>query len=69
VKEILALILAGGRVDDMGVLTFFRPKSILPFGGLYRIIDFPMSNLMRSGIGRVGILSQYRPFHLMNSEW
>ena len=64
-KDILALILAGGRVDDMGVLTFFRPKSILPFGGLYRIIDFPMSNLMRSGIGRVGVLSQYRPFHLM----
>jgi glucose-1-phosphate adenylyltransferase len=64
-KDVLALILAGGRVDDMGVFTFFRPKSILPFGGLYRIIDFPMSNLMRSGIGRVGILSQYRPFHLM----
>ena len=64
-KDILALILAGGRVDDLGVLTFFRPKSILPFGGLYRIIDFPMSNLMRSGIGRVGILSQYKPFHLM----
>lgn len=59
------MILAGGRVDDLGVLTFFRPKAGLPFGGLYRIIDFPMSNLMHSGIERVGILSQYRPFRLM----
>lgn len=64
-KDVLALILAGGRVDELGVFTLFRPKSILPFGGLYRIIDFPMSNLMHSGIGRVGIFSQYRPFHLM----
>ncbi len=64
-KDVLALILAGGRVDELGVFTLFRPKSILPFGGLYRIIDFPMSNLMQSGIGRVGIFSQYRPFHLM----
>jgi glucose-1-phosphate adenylyltransferase len=66
VKNILAMILAGGRVDELDVLTFLRPKSVLPFGGLYRIIDFPMSNLMRSGIERVGILSQYRPFYLIN---
>jgi glucose-1-phosphate adenylyltransferase len=59
------MVLAGGRVDDLGVLTFFRPKSAMPFGGLYRIIDFPMSNLMHSGIEKVGILSQYRPFSLM----
>lgn len=64
-EKVLALILAGGRVDELGVLTLYRPKSILPFGGLYRVIDFPMSNLMHSGIGKVGILSQYRPFHLM----
>ncbi len=63
--DIVAMILAGGRVDDLGVLTFLRPKSALPFGGLYRIIDFPMSNLLHSGIERVGILSQYRPFGLM----
>ncbi len=63
--DILALILAGGRVDDLGVLTFFRPKSAMPFGGLYRIIDFPMTNLMYSGIEKVGILSQYKPFYLM----
>jgi glucose-1-phosphate adenylyltransferase len=65
-KSILAMILAGGRVDELEVLTFSRPKSVLPFGGLYRIIDFPMSNLMRSGIERVGILSQYRPLSLIN---
>jgi len=66
VKNVLAMILAGGRVDELDVLTFLRPKSVLPFGALYRIIDFPMSNLMNSGIERVGILSQYRPFFLMN---
>ncbi len=65
-KNILAMILAGGRVDELDVLTFLRPKSVLPFGALYRIIDFPMSNLMNSGIERVGILSQYRPFYLIN---
>ncbi|OPY66779.1 MAG: Glucose-1-phosphate adenylyltransferase [Syntrophorhabdaceae bacterium PtaU1.Bin034] len=65
-KNILAMILAGGRVDELDVLTFLRPKSVLPFGALYRIIDFPMSNLMHSGIEKVGILSQYRPFYLIN---
>lgn len=65
-KNVLAMILAGGRVDELDVLTFLRPKSVLPFGALYRIIDFPMSNLMNSGIERIGILSQYRPFYLIN---
>lgn len=64
--NVLAMILAGGRVDELDVLTFFRPKSVVPFGGVYSIIDFPLSNLMHSGIERVGILSQYRPFYLMN---
>ncbi len=63
--KILAMVLAGGRVDELGVLTFFRPKSTMPFGGLYRIIDFPLSNLMHSGIERVGILSQYRSSSLI----
>ena len=58
-------MLAGGRVDELDVLTYFRPKSVLPFGALYRIIDFPMSNLMNSGIEKVGILSQYRPLRLI----
>lgn len=63
--DVLALILAGGRVNDLGVLTFFRPKSIMPFGGAYRVIDFPMSNLIHSGIEKAGILSQYRSSHLL----
>jgi glucose-1-phosphate adenylyltransferase len=62
---IIAMVLAGGRVGELGVLTFYRPKSTLPFGGLYRIIDFPLSNLMNSGIERVGILSQYRSSSLI----
>jgi glucose-1-phosphate adenylyltransferase len=70
--QVLAMILAGGRVGELDVLTFFRPKSVLPYGGLYRIIDFPMSNLMHSDIENVGILSQYRPFelirHIANGE-
>lgn len=64
--NVLAMVLAGGRVDELDVLTFFRPKSVLPFGGVYRIIDFPMTGLMSSGIEKVGILSQYRPFRLIN---
>ena len=62
---IVAMILAGGRVDELSVLTFFRPKASVPFGGLYRVIDFPVSNLMHSGIWMVGVLSQYRPYSLM----
>lgn len=64
--QVLAMILAGGRVGELDVLTFFRPKSVLPYGGLYRVIDFPMSNLMHSDIENVGILSQYRPFELIS---
>lgn len=63
--KILAMVLAGGRVDELGVLTFLRPKSTVPFGGLYRFIDFSLSNLMHSGIERVGILSQYRSSSLI----
>ena len=58
-QKILALILAGGRVDDLKTLTKYRPKSAVPFGGKYRIIDFPLSNLMHSQIGTVGLLSEY----------
>jgi len=65
-KTTLALILAGGRVDELSVLTLYRPKSALPFGALYRVIDFPLSNLMNSGIERIGILSQYRSDSLIN---
>lgn len=62
----LAMILAGGRVDDLNVLTYYRPKSAVPFGGFARVIDFSLSNLMHSGLERVAILSQYRSFSLIN---
>lgn len=62
----LAMILAGGRVDELSVLTCYRPKSAVPFGGFGRVIDFPLSNLMNSGIERVAILSQYHSYSLIN---
>ncbi len=62
----LAMILAGGRVDELNVLTHYRPKSAIPFGGFARVIDFPLSNLMNSGLEQVAILSQYRSFSLIN---
>ncbi|MGC8913539.1 MAG: glucose-1-phosphate adenylyltransferase family protein [Thermoplasmata archaeon] len=64
--KIVAMVLAGGRVDELGVLTLTRPKSAVPFGGIYRIIDFPLSNLHNSGIDTVGILSQYNPAELIS---
>lgn len=60
------MILAGGRVDELNVLTCYRPKSAVPFGGFARVIDFPLSNLMHSGLERAAILSQYRSFSLIN---
>ncbi len=62
----LGLVLAGGRVDQLTALTVCRPKSAMPFGGLYRIIDCALTNLSTSGVNRVGILSQYRPLSLMD---
>jgi len=62
----LAVILAGGRVNELNVLTYFRPKSAVPFGGFGRVIDFSLSNLMNSGIEQVALLSQYRSFSLIN---
>lgn len=62
----LAMILAGSRVDELNVLTYYRPKSAVPFGGFGRVIDFSLSNLMNSGIEQVGILSQYRSYSLIN---
>lgn len=64
--KLISLVLAGGRVDELGVLTLTRPKSAVPFGGIYRIIDFPLSNLHNSGIEVVGILSQYNPSELIS---
>ncbi|HDL19495.1 MAG TPA: glucose-1-phosphate adenylyltransferase [Bacteroidetes bacterium] len=65
-QEDLAFILAGGRVDELKKLTKFRPKSAVPFGGMYRIIDFPLSNMMHSHISTVGLLAQYRSSPLIN---
>ena len=62
----LAMILAGGRVDELNTLTYYRPKSAVPFGGFGRVIDFALSNLMNSGIEQVAILSQYRSYSLIN---
>jgi len=60
------MVLAGGRVGELSVLTLVRPKSAMPFAGHYRIIDFPLSNLMHAAINHVGILSQYRPSSLID---
>ena len=62
----LAMILAGSRVDELNVLTHYRPKSAVPFGGFARVIDFALSNLLHSGIELVAILSQYRSYSLIN---
>ncbi len=60
-KDVLALILAGGQGDRLSVLSEERAKPAVPFGSRYRIIDFALSNCVNSGISRVGILTQYRP--------
>ena len=62
----LSMVLAGGRVDELNVLTHYRPKSAVPFGGFARVVDFPLSNLMNSGLEQVSILSQFRSFSLIN---
>ena len=62
----IGMILAGGRVEDLSVLTEQRPKSAVVFGGTYRTIDFALTNLANSGVGSVGILVQYRPSSLMD---
>ncbi len=65
-NNLAAYVLAGGRVMETGVLTHRRAKAAVTFAGHYRIIDFAMSNLARSGVERVGVLSQYRPSSLMD---
>jgi glucose-1-phosphate adenylyltransferase len=64
--SILAMILAGSRVDELNVLTYYRPKSAVPFGGVGRVIDFSLSNLLNSGIEQVALLSQYHSYSLIN---
>jgi glucose-1-phosphate adenylyltransferase len=64
-RDTLALILAGGRGSRLKQLTDWRAKPAVPFGGKFRIIDFPLSNCVNSGIRRVGILTQYKAHSLM----
>ncbi|MBU3109893.1 glucose-1-phosphate adenylyltransferase [Clostridium gasigenes] len=63
-KEIVAMVLAGGQGSRLGVLTKDVAKPAVPFGGKYRIIDFPLSNCSNSGIYTVGVLTQYKPLEL-----
>lgn len=64
-KNTLALILAGGRGSRLQELTQWRTKPAVPFGGKFRIIDFPLSNCINSGIRRIGILTQYKAHSLI----
>ena len=63
-KECVAMLLAGGQGSRLYVLTAEMAKPAVPFGGKYRIIDFPLSNCCNSGIDTVGVLTQYRPLEL-----
>ncbi len=63
-KEMIAMLLAGGQGSRLGVLTDRMAKPAVSFGGKYRIIDFPLSNCINSGIDTVGVLTQYRPLKL-----
>ena len=63
-KKCVAMLLAGGQGSRLGVLTGKIAKPAVPYGGKYRIIDFPLSNCTNSGIDTVGILTQYKPLEL-----
>jgi glucose-1-phosphate adenylyltransferase len=64
-KGTLALVLAGGRGSRLKHLTQWRAKPAVPFGGKFRIIDFPLSNCINSGIRRIGVITQYKAHSLM----
>lgn len=63
-KEMIAMLLAGGQGSRLGVLTKSVAKPAVSFGGKYRIIDFPLSNCINSGVDTVGVLTQYQPLRL-----
>jgi glucose-1-phosphate adenylyltransferase len=64
--ETIAMILAGGQGSRLAIFSSRRAKPAVPFGGIYRIIDFSLSNVMHAGIDAVGVLTQYRPSSLMD---
>ena len=63
-KEMIAMLLAGGQGSRLGILTSNMAKPAVSFGGKYRIIDFPLSNCINSGVDTVGVLTQYMPLGL-----
>ncbi len=63
-REILTFILAGGKGERLDPLTRDRAKPAVPFGGIYRIVDFPLSNCVNSGLRRIFLLTQYKSFSL-----
>jgi glucose-1-phosphate adenylyltransferase len=65
-RQCIAMLLAGGRGTRLKDLTRYTAKPAVPFGGKYRIIDFPLSNCSNSGIDTVGVLTQYQPHTLQN---
>src|ERR687893_57972 len=65
--KILALVMAGGEGSRMDLLTEVRAKPVMPYAGVYRLIDFPLSNCMHSGISDVWIIEQFLP-HALNDH-
>lgn len=65
-KDALVLLLAGGVGSRLNILVKRRAKPAVPFAGIYRIIDFSLSNVMNSGLSKVGVLTQYKPLSLMS---
>jgi len=66
IKDALVLLLAGGVGSRLNILVQKRAKPAVPFAGIYRIIDFSLSNVMNSGLQKVGVLTQYKPLSLMD---
>ncbi|RPJ45007.1 MAG: glucose-1-phosphate adenylyltransferase, partial [Candidatus Latescibacterota bacterium] len=65
-RDTVVMLLAGGGGTRLNILAHLRAKPAVPFGGMYRIIDFTLSNVMNSGIGSVAVLTQYKPLSLMS---